>query len=118
MLMLPPSVKVFLATAPTDMRRSFDGLFAMTQQVLRGDPLSGALFVFTNRRADRVKILFWEKSGLAIYYKRLEKGVFHFPESDGQCVEVEATELALLLEGIELRGAKRHKRYDREAARR
>ena len=76
MLTLPPSVRIFVCLSPADMRRSLDGLAAMTRETLREDPLSGHLFVFFNRRRNRTKILFWDRSGLCLYYKRLEKGVF------------------------------------------
>ena len=114
MLTLPPSVRVFLCLAPADMRRSLDGLAAMTREVLREDPLSGHLFVFFNRRRDRVKILLWDRSGLALYYKRLEKGTFRlsaFEHSDSLRAEIESAELALILEGIDLAHAKRRPRF-------
>lgn len=114
MLTLPPSVRVFVCLSPTDMRRSLDGLAALTREVLREDPLSGHLFVFFNRRRDRVKVLFWDRSGLALYYKRLEKGTFRLSAFDGggaQRAEVNSAELALILEGIELAGAKRRRRF-------
>jgi transposase len=111
MLNLPPSVRIFLSTQPADMRRSFDGLAAMVEGVLRADPWSGHLFVFRNKRGDRVKILWWDRSGYALWYKRLEQGVFCFPSSNASSVEVEAAELALLLEGIDLAGAKRRSRF-------
>ena len=116
MLMLPPSVRVHLATAPADMRCAFDGLTARVQYILQEDPFSGHLFVFRNKRGDRVKILFWDRSGFCLWYKRLEKGTFHFPDASGESVEVEAAELALLLEGIDLRGARRRPRWQRKAA--
>ena len=111
MLMLPPAVRVFLATGPADLRRSFDGLAAMARDVVRQDPLSGHLFVFSNRRRDRVKVLFWDRSGFVLWYKRLEKGVFRFPSAEAGSVEVEAAELMLLLEGIELAGSRRRERW-------
>ena len=109
--MLPPAVRIFLAAAPADLRRSFDGLAAMAREVVRQDPLSGHLFVFSNRRRDRVKILFWDRSGFVLWYKRLEKGVFRFPRVEGGSVEVEGAELMLLLEGIDLGGATRRPRF-------
>jgi transposase len=114
MLTLPPSVRVFLCLAPADMRRSLDGLAALTREVLREDPLSGHLFVYFNRRRDRVKILFWDRSGLALYYKRLEKGTFRlsaFEAGGSRRAEVASAELALILEGIELAGARRRPRF-------
>ena len=115
MLTLPPSVRVFMCLSPADMRRSFDGLAAMVREIVRQDPLSGHLFVFFNRRRDRVKVLFWDRSGLALYYKRLEAGVFTLPVSSDPSVEVTSAELSLILEGIDLTRAHRRKRYSRVA---
>ena len=111
MLMVPPAVHIYVSTTPADMRRSFDGLAAMVREGMGRDPLSGHLFVFRNRKGDRVKILFWDRSGLCLWYKRLEEGVFHFPSGERPSVEVEAGELALLLEGIDLAGARRRSRF-------
>ena len=114
MLTLPPSVRIFVCLAPADMRRSLDGLAAMTREIIREDPLSGHLFVFFNRRRDRTKILFWDRSGLCLYYKRLEKGVFRlseFEHSKRVRAEIEAAELSLILEGIDLSNAKRRVRF-------
>ena len=111
MLSLPPAVRVFLATQPADMRRAFDGLAALTRDVIRRDPLSGHLFVFRSRIGDRVKVLYWDRSGFCLWYKRLEKGVFHFPTSESGSVEIESADLALLLEGIDLSGATRRERF-------
>jgi transposase len=111
MLMLPPSVRIFITVEATDMRRSFDRLAAMVEEILKQSPLSGHLFVFRSRRGDRVKILYWERGGFAIWYKRLEEGTFRFPEGEAPSFEIEATDLALLLEGIELAGAKRRKPF-------
>lgn len=107
MLMLPPSVKIFLCAEVTDMRRSFDKLAELTRTVLAQDPLSGHLFVFFNRARDRVKILFWDHSGFALYYKRLEEGCF----CPGAQREVGAAELTLILEGLDLSQALRQKRF-------
>ncbi len=114
MLTLPPSVRIFVCLAPADMRRSLDGLATMTREILQEDPLSGHLFVFFNRRRDRTKILFWDRSGLCLYYKRLEKGVFRlseFEHSKRVRTEIEAAELSLILEGIDLANAKRRARF-------
>ena len=112
MLSLPSSVRIFLCLEPADMRRSFDGLARMTREVLQADPLSGHLFVFRNRRGDRLKILYWDRDGLALWYKRLERGVFAFPApGDSPRVSVTPGELTLLLEGIEVASARRVKRY-------
>ena len=111
MLMLSPAVKIFLCAEATDMRRSFDKLAEMTRSVLAQDPFSGHLFVFFNRPRDRVKILLWDRSGFCLYYKRLEEGAFRLPRIDGGCAQIEAAELTLILEGIELAGARRQKRF-------
>ena len=113
MLSLPPSVRIFVCLKSADMRRSFDGLSAMVEQIIERDPLSGHLFVFRNRRGDRVKILYWDRDGSALWYKRLERGVFRFPQCAGAKAELSAAELMLLLEGIEVTGMKRRKRYAR-----
>jgi transposase len=118
---LPAAVRVFLCSRPTDMRQSFDGLLGMVRQYLGQDPLSGHLFLFLNRRRDRVKILFWEPDGLVIWYKRLESGTFqkldpaaHTDQSSGQAgLELTATDLALLLTGVDVTTAQRRKRYAR-----
>jgi transposase len=109
----PPTVRIFVSTQPADMRRSFDGLAMMAREGMGQDPLSGHLFVFFNRRGDRVKILFWDRSGFCLWYKRLEQGVFRLPQSLADAVnpEVEQADLSLILEGIDLSGAQRRKRY-------
>lgn len=117
MLTLPPSVRIFIATAPADMRRSFDLLAQMAREATGQDPLSGHLFVWRNRVGDRCKILFWDRSGFCLVYRRLEKGVFRFPEGPGGSVEVEAAELMILLEGIDLSGARWRKRWVPRGAR-
>lgn len=110
-LNLPPAVRIYVRTASTDMRKSFDGLAALVEHVLEQDPLSGHLFCFFNRRADRAKILWYDHSGWALFCKRLERGRFRVPEAKAgeRCVTLRAVELALILEGIDLRGAK-HRR--------
>lgn len=112
MLSLPASVRIFVCLQPADMRRSFDGLSAMVSQVLAADPQSGHLFVFRNKRGDRLKILYWDRDGFALWYKRLEEGVFRFAApSDNARVEWTPAELAAVLEGIDVGNAKRRKRY-------
>ena len=113
MLTWPPTVRIFVSTQPTDMRRSFDGLAMMTRENMGQDPLSGHLFVFFNRRCDRVKIMFWDRSGFCIWYKRLEQGVFRLPQSIVKTSnpEVEVSDLSLILEGIDLSSARRRKRF-------
>jgi transposase len=105
MLSLPPSVRILLAREPADMRKGFDGLSHFVQSVLQEDPLSGHLFIFRNRRGDRVKLLLWDSDGYLILYKRLEKGTFGFPapsEAEATSVTVNATDLIMLLDGVDL----------------
>jgi transposase len=109
--MLPSAVRIYIATAPADMRRSFDSLAGMTREVLGQDPLSGHLFVFRNRNGDRVKILAWDRSGFVLWYKRLERGTFRFPAPVTGTIELDAAELTLILEGIDLANAQRQKRF-------
>jgi transposase len=111
MLSWPPAVRIFVATAPTNLHLSFDRLAALARDVLDQDPLSGHLFAFFNRSADRVKILYWDRSGFCLWYKRLARGVFHLPRAGARGLELDAAELTLLLDGIELSTARRHPRY-------
>lgn len=113
MLTLPHAVKVYVAAQAADMRKSFDGLSALVQGVLRQDPFCGHLFVFFNRKRDQARVLFWDRSGYCILAKRLEKGCFRLPElaADATHAVMEAADLALILEGIDLRGATRRKRW-------
>lgn len=115
MLSLPTNVRLYLATAPTDLRRSFDGLSAMVDGTFGMSAMSGDLFVFLNRRANQVRILFWERDGYCIVMKRLEAGTFRRAQSaDGKdVVEIDAGELAMLLEGIDAPKVTRRKRYKR-----
>jgi transposase len=117
-LSLPLPVKIFWSLAPTDMRKSFDGLSALVADHLGQDPLSGHLFIFTSRRRDRVKLLYFERGGLAIWYKRLEEGTFSAPKpsGDGKSVQLSADELALLLSGVDLASVRRRPRYERQPA--
>jgi transposase len=107
------SAKVYLAVAPTDMRKGFDTLAALVREFLKHDPLSGHLFLFVSRGRDRLKILHWETGGFWIWYRRLEEGTFRLPRVDGQTasVQLKASELAMLLEGIDLKSIKRSKRF-------
>ena len=111
MLSLPPAVRIFVATTPTNMHLSFDRLAARARDVIHQDPLSGHLFAFFNRPADRVKILYWDRSGFCLWYKRLERGIFHLPRAGGAVLELDAAELTLLLDGIDLSQATRRTRY-------
>jgi len=119
MLSLPATVRIWLCAQPTDLRKSFDSLAALVRDTLGGDPLSGDLFVFRNRSADRVKLLLWEEDGFAIWYKRLEVGCFRFPAppDNEPRVEVRAADLVMLLAGIDLSSVRRGKRYHRPVAR-
>ncbi len=111
-------VRIYLCTLPTDMRKGFDTLAALVREHLGYDPLSGHLFLFIGRDRDRIKILQWEADGYAIFYKRLEAGTFRLPSSQavGASLELKASELAMLLEGIDLTSIKRRKRFTRLAA--
>jgi transposase len=93
------NVSVWVATQPVDMRRSFDGLAEHVRAFLGHDPLSGSMFVFRNKNAQRVKILWWDKEGLAIYYKRLERGTFQFPACDAKSLAISSADLMRLLSG-------------------
>ena len=115
MLSLPPSVRLFVATQPVDGRKGPDSLMALVRDVFRHDPLSGHLFIFFSMRCDRVRIVYWDRNGYAMWTKRLEKGRFR-PTTfwkDGRLssVSIEAAELALIVEGIELAGARRRPRW-------
>lgn len=119
MITLPASVKVHVCVAPTDMRKGFDGLCGLAEHVLKQDPLSGHLFVFRNRSRDRLKVMYWDNDGLAIWYKRLERGRFQLPtdlkpdDPSQPAVEISVTDLSLLLGGIDLSSVKRRRRYQR-----
>jgi transposase len=114
-LSLPPSVRVFLATQPVDGRKGADSLMVIVRDVFRNDPLAGHLFVFFSKRCDRVRIVYWDRNGYAMWSKRLENGRYHPTfSSDGSLgsVSVEAAELALIIEGIDLAGASRRPRWE------
>lgn len=110
------SARIWLATAPADMRCGFDRLAELAQVVTNQNPLDGLLFLFRGRNGDRLKILYWDRDGYALWYKRLEEGVFKMPRIDGdtRSVELRASELAMMLDGIDLRSIKRVKRYKRK----
>lgn len=117
MLSLPPAVRIFVAREPTDLRKSFDTLAALVPTVLAQDAFSGHLFCFFNRRADRVKLLVWDRTGFWLFYKRLEAGRFSIPGAGaGPRVEWTARELFLVLEGIELGAVRQRRRYGRPAS--
>lgn len=98
------SVQVWVATTPVDMRKSFDGLAEVVRSFLGHDPLSGSLFVFRNKGGHLVKILWWDRDGLAIYYKRLERGVFQFPRTNKPAIEISREQLLALLSGLDVVG--------------
>jgi transposase len=113
MLTLGGAIRIFVCVQPTDMRRGFDRLATAAYQVTHQDPLSGYLFVFINRRRDRVKILYWDKSGYCLWYKRLEAGQFYFPghTHEQASIELDIGQLTMMLEGIELSNTRRYKRF-------
>jgi transposase len=112
MLTLPPSVRIFVALGATDLRRGMDGLAALIREQLSLEPLSGHLFLFRNRRGDRVKILLWDRSGFWVLYKRLERGTFAWPSGEaGKSVELRCSDLMLLLSGART-DTRRRRWYD------
>jgi len=110
------TTRIWLAVAPADMRCGFDRLAELAQVVTSQNPLDGHLFLFRGRGGDRLKILYWDRDGYALWYKRLEEGVFKLPRFDekAKSVELRASELAMLLDGIDLRSIKRVKRFSRK----
>lgn len=112
MLTLPPGVRVFVAIARVDGRKGIDGLSTLVRSQFAEDPLSGSMYVFFSRRADRVRVLYWDRDGYVLITKRLEKGSYRvpWPADRGRAV-IEAAELLLVLEGIDLRGATRRERW-------
>lgn len=116
MLTLSSAVRVYVATGATDLRRSIDGLAALVRDPLALDPLSGPLFLFRNRRGDRVKILVWDRSGYWVLYKRLERGTFAWPDEDDTTpVELRSSDLLVLLAGVDVTHTRRRRWYDRIA---
>lgn len=113
MLLLPKAVRIYLASEPVDMRNSIDGLLNIIRDRWRTDAYSGHLFVFVSRRGDRVKVLTWERGGFVLYYKRLERGRFRLPtiEDEAETVELDATQLAMLLDGFDYSGVRRSKAW-------
>jgi transposase len=116
MINLPHTVRVFLHAPATDLRKGFDALGGLVTTAFGHDPTSGHLFLFVNRRRDRIKILYWDRDGLAIWYKRLESpGTFQLPPvpHDAVSIEMTVTQLSLILSGIDLRSARQRRRYQR-----
>lgn len=113
MLNLPTNASIFLCVQPVDLRKSFDGLGGMVESVFQRNVLDGHLFLFVNKRGDRIKALWWDRDGLVLWYKRLERGSFELPlAAAGEAQRtLDATELAMLLGGVSLSGVKRRKRF-------
>jgi transposase len=110
-LTLSSAVELWYCPDPVDMRLGFDGLFALVQNRLKADPLGGHLFIFRNRTADRLKVLYWGGHGLCLWCQRLEAGRYHFPEATAAGVELTATQFAMILDGIDLSRVRRFKRF-------
>ncbi len=111
MLTWPPGLRLYVVLDPVDMRRSFDGLAAMVEHQLGLDPRAGHLVLFTNKRRHLLKALYFDRGGYTIVYRRLERGTFQLPDGEGDCVEIDPGQLAMILEGIDLRSVVRRKRY-------
>ena len=115
MIALPPQIRVFLYRRPTDMRKSFNGLVALTESELKQDPLSGSLFVFVNRRRDRIKILYWGQTGFCIWYQQLQRGTYQLPPHESleeqDTLEMTRSQLSLILDGIDLTSARQRRRF-------
>ncbi len=115
MLNLNHNTRIYLHVPPTDMRKSFDGLTGLVRSVFKADPLNGSWYLFLNRRRDRIKILYWDRDGMALWYKQLSRGTFEqlrSPESTAT-LELDATELALLLSGVTIESARRRPRFSK-----
>lgn len=115
MIFLPRAVKLYFATEPASLRKSFDGLSNEVRQVLRRDPLSGHVFVFLNRRKNQVKLIAWTRGGFTVVHKRLERGTFAFARqltSDAKCVAIDVHELSMLLEGLDIERGRMSRRWE------
>jgi transposase len=113
MLSISAGTRIFVAAGTTDMRKGFNGLQGVVTGLLEQDPLSGHLFLFINRRCDKLKILYWDGDGLAIWYRRLEQGTFQMPAiaDDQKSAEIRSDELTMLLRGVDLNSVRRRKRF-------
>ena len=108
LIVIPKDLSIYLGVKPVDMRKSFDGLSAWIHDQLQLNPMHHALFIFRNKRNDRVKCLYWDRNGFALWYKRLEKGTFKWPKSDTKSqVSITSQELHLLLDGVDIDKLKR-----------
>ena len=118
MLTLPPHATVLLYRQPIDIRKSFDGLVGLVRSVLHAEPVSPTFFVFVNRDRDKIKILYWDNDGFAIWYKRIEKGTFRpaLPDDGATGVSLTRAQLAMLLEGIDFKDVKKRKRFFKKSA--
>lgn len=119
MLSIASNIKILLYNESADLRRGFDGLAALVENAMGENPLSGHLYMFLNRRRNRIKLLYWAVDGYALWYKRLEKGTFELPRStspEANHLEITASQLALILEGIELSSVRRRRRYQLPSA--
>lgn len=114
MLSLPPSIKAYVSTSVTDMRRSIDSLSVIVKEILQKAPFSGHLFVFLSRHADKVKILYWDRNGYCLWYKKLQSGVFRLPNIQAKVFMITPHELNLLLEGIDLTDKSRLRAIDND----
>jgi len=113
MLSFSGSLKIYVAVEPCDMRKGFEGLMAMTATVFKQDVRSGALFAFSNRRRSRIKVLYWDGSGLWVLSKRLEKGTFSWPSGEEKTVQLRPEAWTMLTDGVDLRGVKMRPWYER-----
>jgi transposase len=113
MISIASSTRIFVATSPTDMRKGFDGLQGLVSNALGQDPLSGHLFLFVNRRRDKLKVLYWDGDGLAIWYRRLEQGTFQMPtiNDDKTAAEINREDLVMLIRGLDYENVHRRKRF-------
>lgn len=116
MLTIPSGTRIFMATAPVDMRKSFDGLCAVVMDVLNNNPLDGHLFLFRGKSGDRIKALYWNRNGLCIWYKRLEKGRYKWPHKSAASLEISTQDFALLLDGIDFTKLKKLPNFNAQFA--
>lgn len=111
MLSFSPNQRFLLYRPATDMRKGFDGLSGLVRSKLNHDLMSGDVFIFVNKRRDRIKLLTWDRTGFALYYKQLERGTFEIPKAQHSALELNWSDLVMILEGIEIKSIKRRKRY-------
>jgi transposase len=115
-LSLLGTVRVYVAVPPADLRKGYDGLARLARDAIDQDPLSGHLFVFSNRKHNRIKILYWDRDGYAVWMKRLERGTFRWPAPSATHVEWTGAELAAVLGGIDLKDTRRRPRFTLHAS--